>query len=202
MTVAVMMVMIVRVAVIVCMIMRMIVAAAAGLIMSMIVVIIVPVVRMTMMRVHLVGAAFRLERRVDHRHLGAERLEQFFGRRRAQRAHAVRQQLHGDVAIAEMPGDARQRRNIGGPRFDQRFRFGDDLDEAAVVERDDVVVPQPVLEVDVNRLALDAGDAERAGGALGMIEQYTIGGGQTTRGMSGDDAGGARHDGCDPELTS
>ena len=192
----------------------MIMAAAAGMVVRMVVrmvmMMVVAVMRVIMimimivivMRVHVVGAAFRLERRVDRRDLGAERLQQLLGRRRAQRAHAVRQELHGDVAIAEMPGNARQCRDVGSPRLEQRLGLGDYLDKAAVVEGDDIVVPQPILEIDVNRLALDAGDAERAGGALSMIQQHAVGGGQTARGMSGDDAGGARHDECDPEMTS
>src|SRR3569833_1469738 len=130
--------------------MVMILPAAAGMVVMMMrvimmmvmmrmIVMLMPVMGMIMMRVDFVGAAFRLERRLDHRYLGAERLQELLSRRRTQRAHAVRHELHRDVAIAEMPGDARQRRHIGGPRFEQRFRFGDDLDKAAVVERDDVV---------------------------------------------------------------
>ena len=203
MIMAVMVAMIVTV--IMAVVMRVIVAAAAGIAMRMIMrMVMMPVMLVTMMVVamamrmilrHIVGAAFRLERRLKRRHLGAERLEQFLGRRLAQCADAVRQQLHGDVAVAEMPGDTRQRRDIGGARLEQRLRFGDDLDMAAVIERDDIVGAQPALEGECKRLPLHRGDAERAAGALGMIEQHAVGRGQATGIVSGEDIGGARHGG-------
>lgn len=203
MTVAMMVAMVVRIAMIVRVIMRMIVAAAAGaavrMTMSMVT---MGMMLMTVMfvamvvivaRRHLIGAAFRLERRFQRRHPGAERLEQFLGRRLAQRADAIRQQLHGDMAVAEMPGDTRQRGDVGGPRLEQRFRFGDDLDMAAVVERDDVVMTQPALEREGERLPLHGGDAERAAGALAVIEQHAVGRCQTAGIVSGNDVGRARH---------
>lgn len=82
-----------------------------------------------------ISAAFRLEWRVDHRHLGAERPKQCFGRVIAFDANAIRQQLNRDMPVAEMPGQPRQHRYIRGSRLDQRFGGGHDLHQVASVEQ-------------------------------------------------------------------
>lgn len=92
-----------------------------------------------------------------------------------------------------MPGNARQRRDVGGARLKERLRPGDDLDMAAVVERDDVVMTQPALKGEVERLPFHGNNAERTAGALAVVEQHTVGGGKAACVVSGNDGGRARH---------
>ena len=85
---------------------------------------------------------------------------------------AVGQHLHRHVAVAEMPGKPRERVEIGGARLDQRLRRGDDLDQRAILEHQAIVgiKPRRRVQVDVDRDALDGGDADLAGAALGVVE--------------------------------
>lgn len=92
-----------------------------------------------------------------------------------------------------MPGDARQRRDVGGARLEERLWLGDDLDMAAIVERNDVVMAQPALESEVESLPLHGDDAERTAGALAVVEQHTVGRGKAACVVSGNDGGCARH---------
>jgi len=153
---------------VVCMIMRVIVAAAAriavrmimSVIVRMIVRVVVAMIMMVIMRLRIVGAAFGLERRVDRDHLGAERCEQFFDRRIALHPQPLLQDLHRHMPVAEMPGEPRQRRKVGGARLDQRFGLSDDLDQRAVIEHQRVIGAKPYV---FGEIELDAGafDAER-----------------------------------------
>ena len=43
-------------------------------------------------------------------------------------------ELGRQVAVAEMPGDAGQRRRVGGADFGERLGRGHDFDDAAVLE--------------------------------------------------------------------
>jgi hypothetical protein len=169
----------VMMAVIMVMIMAVIVAAAARVavlmivsmivavgmivmvIMPMMMVMIVPVVVMGMImivRLRFVGPAFRLERRVDRNHLGAERREQFLDRRIALQAEALLQDLNRHVPVAEMPGKPRECRQIGRTRLDQRLGLRHDLDQRAVVQNQRVVGAEPhlVRKIEFDASALDA----------------------------------------------
>src|SRR5262245_14160450 len=55
-----------------------------------------------------VGAAFRIERRLDRREPCAERAKHRLERGVAPQAQAIGQDLHRHVPIAEMPGEPRQ----------------------------------------------------------------------------------------------
>ena len=107
-----------------------------------------------------VGAAFRLERRVDRNELRAEALQQRLDRRIALEPQPPLQHLHRHVTVAEMPGQPRQRRKVGGARLDQRLGLGHHLDQAAVVEHQRVVGAKPHR---LGEIELDAGafDAEQ-----------------------------------------
>jgi len=110
---------------------------------SVIVVMTMVMVMMTVLLRGFVGAAFRLERRVDRNHLGAERLQQRLDRRISGEPQPPLQDLHRDMAVAEMPGEPRQHGKIAGTNLDQRFRLGHDLDQSAIVEHQCVVGAQP-----------------------------------------------------------
>lgn len=65
-----------------------------------------------------ISTAFRLERRLDHRHFGAQRSQQSLHCPIALRAYAVRQYLNRNVTISQVPGEPRQDGNIHDARFD------------------------------------------------------------------------------------
>ena len=144
-----------------------IVAAAAPIavlvivrVMSMIMRMIVMVVVMMIVRLRVVSSAFGLERRVDRDHLGAERRKQLFNRRIALHPQPLLQDLHRHMPVAEMPGEPRQRRKVGGAGLDQRLGLSDDLDQRAVIEHQRVIGAKPHV---FGEIELDAGsiDAER-----------------------------------------
>ena len=141
-----------------CMILRVIVAAAAriavrmimsaivrvmGVIVRMTVMMIVPVVMMVIVRLRVVSSTFGLEWRVDRDHLDAERREQLLDRRIALHPQPLLQDLHRHVTIAEMPGQPRQHRKVGGARLDQRLGLSNDLDQRAIVEHQRVIGAKP-----------------------------------------------------------
>ena len=74
------------------------------------------------------------------------------------------------MAIAEMPGDAHQRRGLGGPDLRQRFGRGDHFDDASVLK------PQPVAaaqhrrfrEIEQEFEAADAGHGDTP--AIAIVE--------------------------------
>jgi len=143
------------------MIVTVIVAAAARIavlvivrVMSMIMRMIVMVVVMMIVRLRVVSSAFGLERRVDRDHLGAERRKQLFNRRIALHPQPLLQDLHRHMPVAEMPGEPRQRRKVGGAGLDQRFGLSDDLDQRAVIEHQRVIGAKPHV---FGEIELDAG---------------------------------------------
>jgi len=105
-----------------------------------------------------VGAALRLERRIDGNHLGAEALQQRLYRRIGLEPEPALQNLNRHVAVAEVPGEPRERRQIGSTRLDQRLGLRHDLDKPAVVEHQRVVGAQPhrLGEVELDTRAFDA----------------------------------------------
>lgn len=96
-----------------------------------------------MLRRHRIGPALGLERRVDGDDLGAQPFQQRFDGRIALEAEPPLQNLHRHVPVAQMPGEPRQRRQIGGAHLDQRLGFGHHLDQRAIIEQERVVGAQP-----------------------------------------------------------
>ena len=111
-TLALLLMAVVMMAVIMGMIARVIVAAAAILAMLLIMMCIIVRMIVTMIVVvrmggfFRVGAAFRVERRLDARNLRSEFHHQFFQHVVAADTDAVGENLCGHMAIAEMPCDA------------------------------------------------------------------------------------------------
>jgi hypothetical protein len=123
----------------------------------------------------LVGAAFGLERRFDRGNLGAQAFEQRFDCRISLQSQPAFQHLHRHMAVAEMPGEPRQRGQVGGAHLDQRFGLGHHLDQGAIVEQQRIIGAKPhwlgQIEFDAGaldpeqeallRLALRVGEDER-----------------------------------------
>ena len=89
-----------------------------------------------------IGPAFWVERRLDGVRVPAELVHHVGDHVVGADADAVVQQLHRQVAVAEMPGDAHQLSRAVSVDFEQRFGFRDDADDAAVVELQAVAVAE------------------------------------------------------------
>jgi hypothetical protein len=89
-----------------------------------------------------VGAAFRIERRLDLDDAGAEPARHVFDHVISADAQALLQQFGRQVTIAQMPGDARQRRRVRAANLQELFGRGDDFDDPAVFQRQAVAGAQ------------------------------------------------------------
>lgn len=138
-------------------------AMALVVAMIMMVVVMVMVMIVTVMMVaggRGIGPALGLERRFDDDDFCAKAFQQRLDGGIAPEANLPVQHLHRNMAVAEMPGEPGKARKIGRPRFDQRLRLGNDLDQVAIVEE------QRIISAKANRVGeieLDAGafDAEQ-----------------------------------------
>jgi len=110
-------------------------------VMTMVVMVIMPVVMM-LVSCRQIGTAFGIERRLDEDRLGAEAREQRFDRGIAPHAQTVGKELHRHVAVAEVPGEASERREVLGACLDQRLGLGDHFDQVAVVEHEQIAGTQ------------------------------------------------------------
>ena len=86
-----------------------------------------------------IGAAFGLEWRFDRDKLCAQPFQQRFDGRIALEPQPPVEHLDWHVAVAEMPGQASQRAEVGCTRLNQRLRLGHHLDHGAVVEQQRVI---------------------------------------------------------------
>ena len=81
------------------------------------------------------------------------------------------------MTVAEMPGQTRQTGHVGHADFDQRLGRGDDFDQAAVLEHQQVVGAQPraAVQSDVHGSAFDACHGHMTGAARRIIEDHGVG---------------------------
>ncbi len=81
-----------------------------------------------------IGAAFRIEWRLERNHAGAKTRDHRLDHRIAADAQRLWHYFGRQMAVAEVPGDAGHRQGVRGPDFRQRFGFGDDFHQAPVLE--------------------------------------------------------------------
>jgi hypothetical protein len=105
-----------------------------------------------------IGAALRIEWRLDGDDPRPKAGEQRLDRRIAPQPQAVGQDLHRHVAVAEMPGHAGKRFKILGTDLDQGLGFSDHLNEAAVIEHEQIAHAQRHRrrEIDLVARAIEA----------------------------------------------
>jgi len=117
-----------------------------------------------------IGAAFRIERRRERDHAGAETLGHRLDDRVPADAQRPWRYFSRQMAVAEVPGDASQGQRIGGPDFHQRFGLGDHLDHTPVLEPQPVAAAQHcrVREVEQEFEPADAGHGDAP--AIACIE--------------------------------
>jgi len=161
-----------------------------------VVVIVVMMVIVTVAGCRLVGAAFRLERRIDLDQPGTERLQQRLDRRIAAEPQPLVQDLHRDVAIAEVPGHPRQRRKVGAARLDQGLGLGHHLGHAALFEHQRIVGAKPhrFRQIELDAGALGAEQEALLRLALGERQDQRIDDRLVLAVGGRKNAGGARHE--------
>ena len=89
-----------------------------------------------------VGAGLRIERRFHGRDLRAEPAQHIFNHMVPANAQPIADNLHVDMAVADVPGEPRQLVTVRCGDFDQRFGPADDAHNAAIVEHEAVAVAQ------------------------------------------------------------
>jgi hypothetical protein len=119
-----------------------------------------------------IGAALRVERRLDRRHFRAEPARHILDHMVAPDAQALGQEFGWQVAIAEMPGDAHQRRRVRAADFSELFGRRDDFDDAPVRELEPVAGAQHhrLGQVEQKGEAANARHRNAASVALVVIE--------------------------------
>jgi hypothetical protein len=168
--VAVVMVVTMVVIVVVIMAMAVMMIVAVGMIMA--VVVIVPM----MVIVRGVIAALGFEWRLDGGDFRSGRLEDGFEFGIAAQAQTILHYLNRDVAVAEMPGEPRERHRILDAHFEQRLGFRHHLDRRAIIEQQRVVGAQAnrSLEIQFDAGAAAAEDESALGAALGIGQNQRI----------------------------
>ena len=89
-----------------------------------------------------VGAGLGIEGGIDMIDMPAQAFNHFLDHMVEADADAVTQQLHRQMPVTEVPGDANQFPVVMGMDFQQRLRPGADADDAAV-HRQSIAIPQP-----------------------------------------------------------
>lgn len=179
--------------------------AVAGMGMAMVVVVLMPMVVMMMTMVIMpaigvivvVGATLRLERPLDIGHRAALAADHLGQNMVVLDIDRGRSDLGRGVAVADMPGDARQPQRVLGGDLDQFLRRGLDQDERAVVELDGVAIVQCGRLVEIEQDVAPAIALERDAAAIAILMVEGEGLDDPVlldRGLA-DDGGGALHDG-------
>jgi hypothetical protein len=144
----------------------------------------------------LVGPALRLERRLDDGDLRAGTGQPLLDGSIAFQPQLALEDLHRHVAVAEVPSESRQRREVGGPHLDQRLGLGHHLHQAAVVQHQRIIGAKPhrFWEVEFDAGAFDAEQETFLGLPLGMRQDQRIQDCGIAPFGSRQDAGGAGHE--------
>ena len=135
------------------------------------------VVRRVRMTAAGIGAAFRIERRFDLDHAGAQPPDHRLDHVIAPDPQGFCHDLGRQMPVAEMPGDPDQMVRVGAPDLDQRLRCGDHLDQPAVVEHQRVAASQRdrVFEVEQKFEPARAGHSHPPAVTIVEIEHDGIG---------------------------
>jgi hypothetical protein len=131
------------------------VVAMVGMIVVVIMMMIVAVMAMVMMRMAVlmvrvivgmpaagIGAAFGIERRFDLDHARAKAAHHLLDHMIAADAQALGHDLHRQMPVAEVPGDADEMHGVAAADFEQRLGRGDHLDQPAVLKHQRVAAAQ------------------------------------------------------------
>lgn len=193
MCVGMMLVIMVRMIVVVMSVMVM--TAAAGLAMGVVVMVVMAMGVVPVCLGSFIGAAFRLEGRVDHRDGGAKATRHLLEHAVAGDADAIGKKLRRHMAVTQMPGEPRQMMRI--LRHDLRHRLlgRNHRYDAPVFEREAVSVFQPrrLDKVEQERHVALAAHGDTAAVAPVMRKHHTVGGGSGIPAAGGKHSAGTDH---------
>ena len=119
----------------------------------------------------------------------------------AANAEPIANDLHVDMAVADMPREPRQLVTVGGGDFDQRLRAADDAHDAAIIENETITVTErgSLRQVEQEGGAALAGQNDATAIALMRIERNLIDGASAVpmaRGLDGMRAFHLAHKAC------
>jgi hypothetical protein len=92
----------------------------------------------------MIGADFWIERRLQIDNLASEPRHHFCNHMVGANAQSLAGDLHGQMPIAEMPGNTQKVRGTGGRDFEQRLSGGADPKVAAALQFETVTLSQKV----------------------------------------------------------
>lgn len=126
-----------------------------------------------------VGAAFRIERRLDLDDARAKTLHHRLDDVVAADAQALGHDLGRQMPVAEMPGEPHQMMRIAGADLEQRLSSGDHLDQPAILQHERIAAPKRgrVLEIEQEFQPARAGHRQPSPVPIIEIEQDGIGSG-------------------------
>lgn len=158
------------------MIMRSVVVCPVVMVMRMVMIVVMRIVAARRLGI---GAAFRIERRLDLDHARTEPFDHRLDDMIAADAQALAHDLRRQVAVAQMPGEPHQMMRIVGADLQQRLRCCNDLDQATIFEHERIATAQGdgVLEVEQKCEPARAGHRHPPPMAVVEIEHDGIGGG-------------------------
>ena len=124
-----------------------------------------------------VSSGLGIERRIDRFDVTAESFDHFFYDMIGADTDAVAKQLHRQMAIAQVPGDADEFGVVVGVDFEKGFGAGTNADDAAAVQRQAVAVAQPngLGEIDEQFIAFFRDQNDTAPMAAVEVDQDLIG---------------------------
>ena len=128
---------------------------------------------------HRIGAAFGIESRLDQSDLGPQSAHHLLDDMIAADADLCVKNLHGQMPVAQMPGDMGELARIADADFRQRLGPAEHFDEATIIEHDGVARAQHegVRQVEQEFEAPHAGHRRAAAMTFGGIEQHGVGAG-------------------------
>lgn len=141
-----------------------------------------------------IGAAFRIERRIDLDNARAEATHHFRDHVIAANTQRLRHDLGRQMTVAEMPCDTDEMQGVIAADLDQRFGSGNHFDQTAVVEHQRVASAQYDRLFQIEHKRKPARSRHRHTPAITIIEieHDRIGGGLLPL-MLPDDFGRAAH---------
>ena len=134
-------------------------------------------VRAAALRLH-ISAALGIERRLERDHPRSQTPGHRLDDGIAADAQAFRQYFGWQMAVAEVPGEPRQRQGIGRSDLGQRFRLGDHFDGSSVLKPQPIAAAQHcrLREVEQEFEPSDAGHGHATAIAFVEIEHHRVGG--------------------------
>ena len=137
----------------------------------------------------------RLERALDHRHRAALPAHQFAKGCIVRDVESLSRHLGRDMMAAEMPGETNQTQRVLGADFQQAFRRGLDLDEAAVFELQRVAIVQHrrLVERDRELQSARRANAHAVDRTIAVAQRQRIDDALGLDGGLAENGGGAKH---------